>query len=213
MKYDPLCGTTISEAATAMVKMANQLNEQVTADFNGIEIIANPGDNASTIVSYYHEESHKRHEARVNSPEGQVAKKTRMEAELLAAMAAAEGIKEFSVSDQNAWELWLKNNSDGGYGECIMRYAARWANLMEAKIAEGAKLEDIANETSHEADLEGITGFMYGAAVSVLASCWEHGDQLRRWHNLDTQIADEGERANEYGGVLNPALISIDVAP
>jgi hypothetical protein len=50
---------------------------------------------------------------------------------------------------------------------------------------------------------------MYGCAVSILAKCWQHGDQLRRWHNLKTQIRDEGERANESGGVLNPALLNI----
>ena len=69
---------------------------------------------------------------------------------------------------------------------------------------------DVANECSNEADTEGITGFMYGAAVSVLASCWEHGEELRRWHNLKTQIRDEGEKANESGGVLNPALLNIE---
>lgn len=208
MKFDPMCGTTINNAADEMVKLANEHGEQVVADFNGIEIIANPGDNASTIVTYYQEESHKRHEAWLNSPEGQAAEKARKEAAERAAAAAAEGVKEFSVSDQDAWALWQQNNQSG-YGACVMRYAARWANLMEVKMAAGAKLEDIASETSHEADLEGITGFMYGAAVSVLASCWEHGDQLRRWHNLDTQIADEGEKANESGGVLNPALLSL----
>ncbi|MDA8315367.1 MAG: hypothetical protein M0010_09365 [Actinomycetota bacterium] len=46
-----------------------------------------------------------------------------------------------------------------------------------------------------------------GAAVSVLASCWVHGEELRRWHNLDTQIGTEGEKANASGGVLNPALL------
>jgi hypothetical protein len=44
----------------------------------------------------------------------------------------------------------------------------------------------------------------------VLASCWEHGEELRRWHNLKTQIRDEGEKANESGGVLNPALLNIE---
>lgn len=113
-----------------------------------------------------------------------------------------------NISDQNAWQRWVDNNQDP-YGSGVIRFAERWADLMEAKMAEGATLEDIAEATSHEAETEGITGFMYGAAVSVLATSWEHGDQLRRWHNLDTQIGDEGERANESGGVLNPAILNI----
>ena len=90
-----------------------------------------------------------------------------------------------------------------------MRYAARWANLMEQELAKGAKLKDIAKTTSCAADVEGITGFMYGCAVSILAHAWEHGEELRQWHNLSTQLGNEGEKANESGGVLNPALLSI----
>ena len=112
------------------------------------------------------------------------------------------------VSNQEAWDEWLAGNQDP-YGKAVMEYAERWAGLMESRLAGGAELEDIAKDTSHEADTEGITGFMYGAAVSTLASCWEHGDALRRWHNLDTQIGNEGEMANEGGGTLNPALLTI----
>jgi hypothetical protein len=92
-----------------------------------------------------------------------------------------------------------------------MRYAERWAYLMEHEMEEGKKLVDIAKTTSHTADEEGITGFMYGCAVSILSRVWIHGEELRRWHNLDTQIGHEGERANEKGTVLNPALLNISV--
>lgn len=114
------------------------------------------------------------------------------------------------VVNPNDWQKWIDNNQDE-YGSAIICYAERWANLMETEMAAGARLEDVAKRCSHEADAEGITGFMYGAAVYVLSSCWEHGEQLRRWHNLDTQIADEGERANETGAVLNPAMMSVGV--
>ena len=110
--------------------------------------------------------------------------------------------------DQAWWEKGLESNQDD-YGACTYRYAEQWADLMENKMAEGVPLEDCAKETSHEADTEGITGFMYGCAVSILAEVWVHGESLRRWHNLDTQIGDEGERANEKGTVLNPAILSI----
>ena len=69
---------------------------------------------------------------------------------------------------------------------------------MEAKLDDGRKLEDIAKETSHQTDTDGITGFMYGCAAQALAHYWVHGEALRRWHNLDTQITDEGEKANAY---------------
>lgn len=76
-------------------------------------------------------------------------------------------------------------------------------------MAAGATVIDCAKAASHEADVEAITGFMYGCAVSILAKAWKHGDELRRWHNLDTQIGTEGEAANASGGTLNPALLTI----
>jgi hypothetical protein len=102
-----------------------------------------------------------------------------------------------------------KKINDDPYGGRVVSYGEDWANLMETRMAEGEKLEDIAEATAREADTDGITGFMYGCAVSALSQMWEHGEALRRWHNLDTQIGNEGEKANESGGVLNPALLTI----
>lgn len=112
------------------------------------------------------------------------------------------------VKDQDAWNEWVTKNTDP-YGRGVIVFAERWADLMEQKMAAGAALGDIAEQTSHEADTEGITGFMYGCAVQALAESWEHGEQLRRWHNRGTQIGTEGEQANAEGGVLNPALLNI----
>ena len=110
---------------------------------------------------------------------------------------------------------WKAKNADDPYGMRIFSYAEDWADMLEKQIAENSELtiqaviEKYADALSHTADTDGITGFMYGAAVSVLAQSWIHGDQLRRWHNLKTQIHHEGERANEEGKTLNPALLNI----
>ena len=104
-------------------------------------------------------------------------------------------------------ESYTKNSD--AYGHACFTYAERWAEMMEQAIVDGKKLEDVAEALSHEANKEGITGFMYGAAVSILSKSWIYGEQLRRWHNLQTQIGDEGKRANEKGTVLNPALMTI----
>lgn len=87
------------------------------------------------------------------------------------------------LKDPEGWSKFEENNKDP-YGKACIDYARTWADLMETKLAEGSKLEDIAKATSHEADTEGITGFMYGGAVQMLSQCWEHGEQLRKWHNL-----------------------------
>jgi hypothetical protein len=112
------------------------------------------------------------------------------------------------LKNKQLWEKSLANNQDP-YGLAAHTFAERWANLMEEKMSQGAKLADIAKETSHAADTEGITGFMYGCAVGILSQVWDNGEELRRWHNLDTQIGAEGEKANESGGVLNPAILNI----
>ncbi len=98
------------------------------------------------------------------------------------------------------WEKGVENNKDP-YGACIYEYAEGWAKLMQVEIVNGNKLEDIAEKASHELGFLGITGFMYGAAVSVLSHCWLHGERLRKWHNKEYN--HEGE------GVVNPAILTI----
>lgn len=112
---------------------------------------------------------------------------------------------------EDDWAKGLANNTDP-YGRRCFTYADQWAALMEARIGDGdpaAVIPEVAQAASREADTDGITGFMYGAAVSILAGCWAHGEVLRRWHNRDVQLGDEGDKANESGGVLNPALLSV----
>lgn len=53
----------------------------------------------------------------------------------------------------------------------------------------------------HEADTEGITGYMYGCAVSILSQCWKYGEYLRKWHNKEYNYDGDG--------VVNPAILTI----
>lgn len=105
---------------------------------------------------------------------------------------------------QESYQTGLGNNTDL-YGHAVYAYLERWAELMEKDIAESddpvKAIAENAKKRSHEADTEGITGFMYGCAVSILSDCWEYGEILRKWHN------------NRYdydgNGVVNPALLTI----
>lgn len=108
---------------------------------------------------------------------------------------------------QDAYADYVHVNSTDAYSARIISYAEDWANLMEAEFAAGRSIGEVAEATSRQADTDGITGFMYGAAVSGLAHFWEHGELIRVWHNLRTQIQDEGDEANDNGGVLNPAIL------
>lgn len=104
------------------------------------------------------------------------------------------------VKDLKKYEDWKNKNKDV-YGSCIFSYAEKWANMMEKEIEKGVELSDIAEKLSHDADTEGITGFMYGAAVKVLSNYWIYGEELKKWHNKKYNY--EGD------GVVNPAIINI----
>jgi hypothetical protein len=208
-KFEATPGMHIDSYAAALVELVKSTGCPAGGEFNGINVIANPGETADTIVSAWWAESERRSEEYRKSPAGIEAARRAEVARARADEARAQGILPFIKSDPDAWDECVRVNDDGGYGACAIRYAARWANLMERRIDDGEALEDIADECSRDADLEGITGFMYGCAVGILSKVWRHGEQLRRWHNLNTQIGTEGERANEEGGVLNPALLNI----
>lgn len=127
--------------------------------------------------------------------------------------------KEFSIElescpamerNEEEWQKGIIAQKGDGYGLGCYTFAEYWARLMQKGIAEGKQLKDIADECSHKADIPcGITGFMYGCAVSILAHCWKHGEELRKWHNKSTQLGNEGDEANDSGGVLNPAMLTI----
>ncbi len=104
------------------------------------------------------------------------------------------------VKDIQTYKKWKANNTDP-YGSTVFRYAERWADMMEERIVNGERIEDIAEKLSFKANDECITGFMYGCAVSILSQCWEYGEQLRKWHNKKYNYSGDG--------VVNPAVLKI----
>jgi hypothetical protein len=104
----------------------------------------------------------------------------------------------------NDWTKTVTVNSQDGYSKACVNYAMRWAELMENAIDEAIAqvIAERADDMSHEADIDGITGFQYGAAVSMLSDMWAYGDYLRMWHN------------KKYGykgcGVVNPAVVAVE---
>jgi hypothetical protein len=205
-------GTEISEAAALLVAVANRNGIGCTGDFNGIELVAQPNETtAEQITQFYSDECQRRHEAYIASPAYAKAKEATRIAKEASELAFNEAIKNappIELRDEQLWKESLAKNQDP-YGAGVYRYAETWARMMQKRVAEGESVAFAAQATRFVADKEGITGFMYGCAVSILAACWVHGEELRRWHNLDSQIGNEGEKANESGGVLNPAVLNI----
>ena len=105
---------------------------------------------------------------------------------------------------QAEYDRGLANNQDP-YGKAVYDFANRWADMLEAEIEKNNDPEKVINElakkTSHDADTDGITGFMYGCAVSILSDCWVYGEILRKWHNKEYEYDGDG--------VVNPAILTI----
>lgn len=112
---------------------------------------------------------------------------------------------DFTIADkkkQEEWENCKAINSKDGYSNCVIDYTILWAQYMEYLIAKhDKKLSDVWDMSSHLADIYGITGFMYGCAVSILSSVWKYGEELRVQHN--SKYNHEGD------GVVNPAILTI----
>ena len=119
---------------------------------------------------------------------------------------AVDESTELQFKDEEAaknWEQWVEVNSKDGYSLGVVTYARRWGKYMQHLMEKHNKtVVDIAENASHVSDIEGITGFMYGCAVSMLAQCWKYGEELRKWHNKEWGQEDTD-------GVVNPAVLTI----
>ena len=102
---------------------------------------------------------------------------------------------------EKEFDKYVEINSNNYYSRAVIDYLIRWANMMEDRMSKGETISDMAEETSHEADTEGITGFMYGCAVDILSQTWEYGEELRAWHN--SRYGYKGE------GTVNPAILRV----
>jgi hypothetical protein len=211
-KYEPLGGDTIEDACREAVRLAKLLNLAVEFDFNEKKLTARPETDPLALAQYYRDECYRLHAEYLASPEYKrqieesVRKQRDRDGALEAALAFAPA--QMSLREPELWRKSCEANTDD-YGGGVITFAERWARLMEARLAKGEPIAAMADECSGLADNEGITGFMYGCAVSILAQVWTHGEALRHWHNLKVQLRDEGARANEGGGVLNPAILSL----
>ena len=113
-----------------------------------------------------------------------------------------------SIKDQEAWDKWVDANQDA-YGGCCVNVARRVMEILD----EGKDFDTHSIICQAEDDIKagGITGFMAGAVAAMVSKCHDRGEEFRRAWNKDNQIHDEGDKANEGKGVLNPALLNIEV--
>lgn len=184
--YDPCAGEHIDKTCQRLVALCGEKQRAVAAEFNGIVLRADLGMSAGDVQAQYDTEmlrliaeSEAKQRAFDATPEGRERLRKAEERRLYVAAEVAKGMLPFSIRDQEGWDKFVAANKDDGYGGCALRYAARWANHMERDLARGASLASVVEDTSREADIEGITGFMQGWARSILQQVWEHGEELK----------------------------------
>lgn len=224
--YEALVGSNVTEVIDIMISEAEYRSATLKTEFNGVTIrVRGNSDPALIYRDWSRAMSGKTsknvgpypwptlspevlaEDARIeaeNERRRQEAQ-ARYEAEAAAKTAATEArlavAPPMDVADEAAWQS-LKDQNGDPYGSAVVRYAEMWARLMQAEMAGGAELEDVADATSSAADIEGVTGYMHGAAVHSLAHCWVHGDRLRKWHNRQWGVSDDRE------GTVNPAILT-----
>jgi len=111
------------------------------------------------------------------------------------------------IVKQEDWDKWVKNNYDP-YGAACIDVARRVMKILDEEPGE-FDCHDTICRADKETDAGGITGFMAGVVASMVSRCHSRGEEFRLKWNLSNQIGNEGERANDSGGVLNPALLNV----
>ena len=112
------------------------------------------------------------------------------------------------IVNQKDWDSWVESNEEDPYGKACVDVAREVMKMMD----EGATIDPhkLICDANDKIKCGGITGFMAGCVAQMVSVCHSDGETFRQIWNGDVQIGDEGDKANEGGGVLNPALMTID---
>lgn len=121
-------------------------------------------------------------------------------------------------------------NTGDDYSNAVVEYGTRWAEMLEKAILD--KWPDFnweddwriknyisnpvrfaelfqPNSLGHEADTEGVTGFMYGAAAWAIGEYWIFGKHFRLWFNIYEGGIEQGIKVTEKNDSINPAVLVI----
>ncbi len=186
--YEPQCGEHIERTANAMVALAMQAEQTITAKFNDIELTADATTDPASIVARFSSECEARSKAYRDSPAGIEAERRAAEFREQAARAEAEGIKSFTVKNAEFWNSMLAKNPDP-FGMAVLRYAARLAHMCEESaeaVTKGPYFQRrtrrmftaLVRRFEFTADSEGLSGAMAGMARATLRKAWQHGKAI-----------------------------------
>jgi len=112
------------------------------------------------------------------------------------------------ITNQDDWNTWVDSNRDP-YGKACVDVAREVMRILDS--VEDFDTYKIICDADRNIKAGGITGFMAGCVAKMVSSCHSRGEEFRTKWNTTNQLGTEGDRANESGGILNPAIIEIDI--
>ena len=115
-----------------------------------------------------------------------------------------------NLKNEKAWKGYVEVNI-GDYGKCAVDVARRVMEILDnGEAFETHAIVCQADKDVHNGQGE-LTGFLAGCVASMVSKCHIRGEEFRKQWNIDNQIHDEGEKVNVTGGVINPALLTIEI--
>lgn len=210
VKFNGGWGDRCVDIIKEVVEIATKTQQTQIYEMNGVDLAIRPNANLEDEIKFfqkcqevngdrYHYEQQEYQ--KTDEYKEKVAKQIAKENAIKKEISELTEVFAIAAGTETEYAKYVEINSVNGYSRGVVDYAELWARLMQKELAGGKTIIECADETSHKADTDGITGFMYGAAVSALSKFWKHGEELRKWHNK--------EYGHEGDGVVNPAVLTI----
>ena len=119
------------------------------------------------------------------------------------------------ITDVTGWEKCVESNKDP-YGKACVDVAREAMRMLdeEEKYSNSLTPKDtfqLICDANTSIKAGGITGFMAGCVASIISNAHSRGEEFRKQWNRSNSIGGEGEEANDSGGVINPALLHIEL--
>jgi 2,4-dienoyl-CoA reductase-like NADH-dependent reductase (Old Yellow Enzyme family) len=111
------------------------------------------------------------------------------------------------IINKEVWQSWVDANPDD-YGGCCVNVARQVMAILDAEPG-AIDPHAIITRADKEVKAGGITGFMAAVVAQMVAGCHSRGEEFRRAWNAD--YGEQGERANDEGTLINPAIVTISV--
>ncbi|KKM77529.1 hypothetical protein LCGC14_1369040 [marine sediment metagenome] len=112
------------------------------------------------------------------------------------------------ITNQDKWRSYEEKNTNDYGGACV-KVARQVMEILDEEPGD-FDTHQIICRADDEVNAGGITGFMAGCVAIMVSKCHSRGEEFRRKWNKGNQIHDEGDKANESGGVLNPAVLVVN---